>query len=132
MNVLRESPDIPSVVREYLEAILSGTLPEYYLKRLITFRDGYSSELPAVDVRTLPQVTKSNTHTFKCQTNVMIGITQTLRSVVDDGVVTSNKTKEAIINFLESDLNFQVGDSNNQARMDRVNDILDKVISEIR
>lgn len=130
IQVLEKNLDIPEGLKEYFGAIRDDTLPQYYLKELLIKRNDYSDETPPVDVRSLIPDSERLTR-FKCQGNYVLGLCLTLKTAMEDGVVSDSGTKREIDQFLASDLNFKVGDPANQQRIGRINKVLNRLIGEL-
>jgi len=128
-RALQENPDMPDGARRYFEAVRNGTLPQYYREELQRKKGDYSDETPPVDVRSIISDTERLTK-YKCQGNYVVGLCSTLRGAVEDGVVYGGIQSD-VQQFLESDLNFQVGDPANRQRIGRINKILDKVLAKL-
>lgn len=129
-RALRVNPNMPDGIREYFEAVKNRTLPQYYRKEIQREKDDYSNEIPPVDVRTMIPDTERLTK-YKCQGNYVLGLCLTLRGVINDEVITDRGVQIDIEQFLSSDLNFQVGDPDNQQRIDRINSILNRVLENL-
>ncbi len=129
-RVLQENPEIDGSMRSYFQAIVEGTLPEYYLDLFTHKKTDYSDESPSVDVRTLIDDPHRLTK-YKCQGNYVVGLSLSLQQAVSDGIITDGGLKRKIEDFRNSDLDFQVGDPNNSSRINRINGILDKTLGHI-
>jgi hypothetical protein len=110
----------------YLLALRDGTLPAYYFSTLHEYRFNRRDDLPSIDVRTLLE--ERGKHIFKCQGNTVLGITLSLSGLVEEGIVVQPELIQEIQEFVRSDLNFQVGDPENPAKIERINTILDKTL----
>ncbi len=130
VRVLKDNPNIPSENKKYFEAVRDGTLFQYYRNEIQRYRDAYSDEIPQFLARRLISGEESLTK-YKCQMTYVIGLCLSLRGAVEDGIIVSHDIQECISLFLESDLNFQVGDPQNEERITRINQILDIVITEL-
>lgn len=130
--ILNDNKDLPLDFRSYLIAIVESKLPQYFLAKLIHYRDGYFDDLPTVDVRQLIQTEdKSKFIQYKCQRNYTTRLASILRGCLIDGVIENPSVQQAVEDFLDSDLDFEVGDSENPQRIDRINSILNMTISYI-
>ncbi len=129
-RALQGNPNLDGSLQRYFTAIIEGTLPQYYSDTLSHKRTDYSDELPSVDVRTLIDDPKRLTE-YKCQGNYVLGLTLSLRQAVADGVISDQKLKQEIEAFVGSDLNFQVGDSQNHTRIRRINQVLDHALAHL-
>jgi hypothetical protein len=129
-RVLQENPEIDGSMRTYFQAIVEGTLPEYYLDLFTHKKTDYSDELPSVDVRTLIDDPQRLTK-YKCQGNYVVGLSLSLQQAMSDGVISDGGLKRKIEGFIKSDLDFQVGDPNNNSRINHINEILNKTLTHI-
>jgi hypothetical protein len=89
--------NIPEWIRPYVEAEQSGTLPQYYLKRLKYFRDEWSDDLPSVDVRTLATLDEKGHFVgdkYKCRGNYIVGFSATLSAAIDDKIIKPELVKK--------------------------------------
>jgi hypothetical protein len=131
-DVLARNTWLEGRMRGYWQAIIDGTLPQHYLSEFLSKKNDYSDELPAVDVRTLPETRGERPTVYKCQANYLTGLGVGLISAVKDGVIVDENVIAAIELYRSSDLAFAVGDPNNQERLDIVNATLDLVIDHLQ
>ncbi len=123
-RVLREG-NVDPANRIYFEAIVNGTLPEYYRGELRRLRFDYSDDCPSVDVRDRPTTQGERQIVYKCQGNYMVGLGLTLQAAIADGILDQPKVTREVEKLLGSNLQFQVGDRKNQERIKRINTVLD-------
>lgn len=130
IDALQRYQDHNHFLREYLEAIVNATLPQYYLTEFLRKKNEYLDDLPDVPVSTLPitQGKEGGKVIFKCQGNYVVGLILDLKTALNDKVIDDPTIIDAINSFLLSDLEFAVGDPKNTGRIARINNILDKVI----
>lgn len=129
-RALQNNPEMDGSMQRYFTAIIEGTLPEYYADLFTHKKTDYSDELPSVDVRTLINDTERLTR-YKCQGNYVVGLSLSLRQAVADGVIKDQRLQREIEGFVKSDLNFQIGDPQNQARIGKINRVLDHALSHL-
>lgn len=129
---LQRYPTMDANQRRYCQAIIDGTLSEYYLADFLRKRDDFSDDLPEVDVRTLPATQGNRKIVFKCQGNYLAGLGLSLRCAIDDGVITDTSIISLINSLLGDDLIFTIGDSQNEHKIKKINDILNRVIEFIK
>ena len=133
--VLRDNPSMPDMTREIFEAAANGTLKEYYAKRVRHLRYDYRDECPPVDVQFLPEVALEeggkSSHVFKCQRNYNLNVAKVLQSIVDNELIVDRGIIDRIAAFVQSDFDFQIGDPKNEARVQRINAMLDEVLAAL-
>lgn len=116
--------------RGYFEAIRDDRLPRYYEATFLRMRYAYRDDLPPVDVRNLIDFGSGESFCkYKCQGNYVAGLCIWLNQMLENEVVVDGELVHRIRVFLTGDLNFQVGDSNNGERIERINGILDEVLA---
>jgi len=130
IRALEENPNMSGTIKRYFEAIRDNTLPEFYREELQNKRDNYLDETPPVDVRTIITDTDNLTR-YKCQGTYVVGLCLTLKGALADGVVTNGRTQKEVLQFLSSDLNFQVGDPLNQSRISSINRVLNTMLGQL-
>lgn len=134
-QVLRENPDLKGSVRTYFEAIVRGTVVDYYLEQFRFRHEQRSDELPAEDARNLIDLshTGEDSTQYKCQTTHVIGLVLTLRAALKDGVIRNSDLIEEIEGFLAQgeQLHFHFSDPENPTKMDRMNTLVEKVIVQL-
>jgi hypothetical protein len=136
---LLEIPNVRGNERLYYQAVVEGTLPQYYLDRFIDRRDNFSNEIPLEDVglETQHQVRLSlrrpggpiSSIQYKIQTNFVTGFLLDLDGAIKNEAITNKTLIEEIRVFRESDLNFEAGDPKNVERLAHMNGILNEVIA---
>ena len=80
-QAIQENPDMFEGSRSYFEAIINGTLPEYYRERFQRLKSDYSDDLPSVDVRSFT-IYSDRFIQYKCQGNYVVGLCQALNGVI--------------------------------------------------
>ena len=125
--------EVPDFMKPYFKAKENGILPQYYLNWLKHLRDDYRDDLPDVDVRALVTLFDEGGHRFindnyKCSGNYIFGLSGTLFSAVNDGVITDADLIEKIQKFRQHDFRFHYGEFTTQQEIDLINQILVDVI----
>jgi hypothetical protein len=115
---------------EYFTALAEGTLPAFYLRKFVFFRDNYSDELPLEDVSMKTEAINGRTKVvYKCQGNFTGAVMNWLRYGLKNEDITNPTLIEKIKAFVDSDdLEFQIGDPRNVERLARVNGLIGNVI----
>lgn len=118
--------------REYLEAIVNETLPQYYLDKLLWYQL-YSDDLPrerSVDIW------HPDFPMMKCRGSVITSIDQELGGGVNDRVIKSSEVIDRVRSYREYDWNFRKGANRefwtSPEEIDLINNTLIAVIAYLK